>query len=68
MSQKIIIAVGELSTDVHIWKFPESIPQVIPFTGMCFKWSVKKHCVVKIILGPWEIFFHENNCNNNSYK
>ena len=31
-------------------------------------WSVKKHCVAKVLLATSEIFLHENNCNYNSYK
>ena len=35
---------------------------------MWFKWSVKKHCVAKVLLAIWETFLHENNRNYNSYK
>ena len=42
--------------------------QVALFTILWFKWSVKKHCVAKVLLAIWEIFLHENNCNYNSYR
>ena len=32
------------------------------------KWSVKKHCVAKVLRAIWDIFLHENNRNYNSYK
>ena len=38
------------------------------FTVFCFKWSVKKHCVAKILQGIWRRFLYENNRNFNSYK
>ena len=31
------------------WGFAEGILQVVLFTVLCFKWSVKKHCVAKIL-------------------
>ena len=41
-------------------------------TDLWFKWSVKKHCVAKVLLAVWEIILHENNRNYNlprfSYK
>ena len=38
------------------------------FTISCVKWSVQKHCAVKILLAIWEKFLEENSCNYNSYK
>ena len=38
------------------------------FTVLCFKWSVKKHCVARILQGILERFLRENNRNYNSYK
>ena len=35
---------------------------------MCFKWSLKKHCVAKILQGIKERFLYENNRNYNSYS
>ena len=38
-------------------------------TLLCFKWSVEKQCVAKILHGIWDIFLHENNGNYyNFYK
>ena len=48
--------------------FAEGILQVVLFTVLCFKWSVKKHCVTKILQGSWERFLYENSCKFNSYK
>ena len=42
--------------------------QVVLFTVLWFKWSVRKHCVAKVLLAIWEIFLHENNRNYNSYR
>ena len=50
------------------WGFAEGVLQVVLFTILLFKWSVKKHCVAKVLLAIWEIFLHENNCNYNSYR
>ena len=36
--------------------------------SLCFKLSVKKHCIAKVLLAIWEIFFHENNRNYDSYR
>ena len=53
----------------HSWRgFAEAVLQVVSFTVLCFKWSVKKHCVANILQGIWMIFLYENNCNYNSYK
>ena len=35
---------------------------------MCFNWSLKKHCVAKILQGIKERFLYENNRNYNSYS
>ena len=32
------------------------------------KWSVKKHCVVKVLLAFWETFLNENNSTYDSYR
>ena len=37
------------------------------FTILCFKWSVKEHCIARILLAFWVTFLYENNCNFNSY-
>ena len=29
---------------------------------------MKKYCIAKLLLAIWEIFLHENNRNNNSYR
>ena len=42
--------------------------QVVLFTVLCFKWSVKKHCEAKTLQGIRETFLYESNCNYNSYK
>ena len=42
--------------------------QVVLFTILCFKGSVKKHCIAKILQGIWERFLYENNRNYNFYK
>ena len=42
--------------------------QVVLFTVLRFKWSVKKHCVTKVLLEILEMFLHENNRNYNSYR
>ena len=34
--------------------------QVVLF--MTFKWAVKKHRVVKVLLALWETFLYENKC------
>ena len=41
---------------------------VVLFTVLWFKWSVKKHCIAKVLLVNWETFLHENNRNYNSCK
>ena len=51
------------------WRgFPEGVLQVVLFTILWFKWSVKTHCAAKVLLVIWDIFLHENNCNYNSYR
>ena len=44
------------------------VVQVVLFTVLWFKWSVKKLCVTKVLLEVWEIFLRENNRNYNSYR
>ena len=52
----------------HSWGgFSEDVLQVLSFIVLWFKWSVKKHCVAKLLLAIWEILLHENNRNCNSY-
>ena len=52
---------------VHSWReFAKGILQIVLFAILWFKWSVKKHCVAKVLLAIWEIFLHENNRKNNS--
>ena len=41
--------------------FAGDVLQVVLFTVLWFKWSVKKHCVAKVLLGIWETFLDENN-------
>ena len=36
--------------------------------GQSANWSVKEHCVAKILLATRETFLYENNCNFNFYK
>ena len=42
--------------------------QVFLFAVFWFKWSVKKHCVTKVLLAIWETILLENNRNYNSYR
>ena len=42
--------------------------EVVLFTVLWFKWSVKKHCAAKVLLALWETFWHQYNYNYNSYK
>ena len=60
MSQKIIAAVLKiLNWFAHSWRgFAEGVLQVVLFTILWFKWSVKEHCVAKVLLAVWEIFLH----------
>ena len=54
---------------VHSWRgFAERALQVALFAVLWFKWSMKKHCVAKVLLAISEIFLHENNGNYNSYR
>ena len=54
---------------VHSWRgFAESVLQVALFTVLWFKWSVKKHCVAKVLLAISDIFLHENNGNYSSCR
>ena len=53
----------------YSWQgFAEGLLQVVLFTGLCFKWSVKKHCIAKNLQRIWETFTYENNRNYNSHK
>ena len=53
----------------HSWPgFGDGVLQVVLFTVLWFKWSVKKCCIAKVLLAIWEIFLNENNCNYNSYR
>ena len=47
--------------------FAEGVLRVVLFTILWFKWSVKKHCVGKVLLAIWETFLDEYNRNYNSY-
>ena len=52
-----------------MWQgFSEGLLQVVLFKVLCFKWSVKKHCVEKILQEIWKRFLYENNHNYNCYK
>ena len=54
---------------VHSWRgFSEGILRVVLFIVLRLNWSVKKHCVAKVLLAIWEIFLHENSQNHNSYR
>ena len=50
------------------WGFAEGTLKVEFFTVLCFRWSVKKHCVPKILRGIYERFSYENNHKSNIYK
>ena len=53
----------------YSWRgFGESLLQFILFIVLWFKWSVKKHCVAKVLLEVSQIFLHENNRNYNLYR
>ena len=41
----------------------EGILKVTLFMVLCFKCSVKEHCVAKIFLAIWGTFLNENNYN-----
>ena len=67
--QNMIQAAESSSTNEHM--VSEDLLRALKvafFTVLCFKWSVKKHCVAKISQGIWERFLYENNRNYNSYK
>ena len=42
--------------------------QVVLFIVLGFKWSVKKHCVAKVLPAIWETFLHKNYCSYNSCR
>ena len=49
----------------HTWQgVAEGVLQFALFPVLGFKWSVKKHCVVKVL----QDILHENNRNCNSYR
>ena len=55
----MIITVGKL-TNYCVYscqRFAEAILHVVLFTVLCFKWSVKKHCVGKVLMVFWEAFY-----------
>ena len=56
--QKIITTVRKLFIKFcHSWRrFLDSVLQVALFRVSWFKWSVKKHCVAKVLLAIREIF------------
>ena len=49
-------------------RFAEAVLQVVLFTVLWFKWSVRKSCVAKVLLAIWEVFSVENNQNYHSYS
>ena len=51
-----------------MFTFAEGVLPEILFTVLSFKWSVKKHCLAKILQGVWETFLYENSRNCNLYK
>ena len=54
---------------MHSWQgFTGGIQQVVLITVLCFKWSVKKKCVAKVLQGVWERFLYENNHKSDFYK
>ena len=63
---KIIPTIPKLFNQcVHSWRgFAESIVQVVLFTILWFNWSVKKHCLAKVLLAIWETCLHEDNYNS----
>ena len=50
------------------WGFAEGVLQVVLFIVLWFKWSIKKHCVAKVLPAIWEIFWYENYRNYNFYR
>ena len=46
----------------------EDAQRVVISMLLLIEWSVKKHCVAKVLLAVLHIFLHENNCNYNCYK
>ena len=66
---KITRAVGKLfNYCAHSWQgFAEGAIKVVFITVLCFKWSRRKQCVVKILRGIWERFLLcKNHRNYNS--
>ena len=68
--KKIITTVRKFfNLCAHSWQgFAEVVLQVVLLTVLWFKWSVKKYCVVKVLLATWQIFLHENNFNYKSFR
>ena len=69
--KKLIKAVGKLffKNCAHSWReFVKGVLQVVLFTALCSKRSVKKHCVAKILQGIRERLLHDYNPDYNSYK
>ena len=46
----------------------DGVLQVVLFTILWFKLSVKKHCIGKVLPAVWETSLHENSFNYESYK
>ena len=46
------------------WGLAKGVLQVVLFLVLCFKWSMKNHCVTKIFQGIWKTFLYKNNCTN----
>ena len=63
------MAVGKFfHSYVHIWwGFAEGTLKFVFFMVLCFRWSVKKHCVTKILQEIYERFSYENNHKSNIY-
>ena len=61
--KKIIATVQKLFNQcVHGCQgFAEGTLWINLFTVLRFKWSVKIHCVAKILLAIWQTFLHEDN-------
>ena len=66
-AQKIIVTVRKLFNQyAHSWRgFAEGVLQIVLFTVLRFKSSVKKHCVANVLLAIWKTFLHENIRNYN---
>ena len=49
-------------------RFAEDILQVVLFMVLCFKGSMKKQCLAKILEEIWERYLYDDNLNYNSNK